>query len=154
MKRKPAWINVSFKGIRPDRGLSLLAGKALSSLAEKERVVFKELNVVFCGNDLIRRTNRIFRKKDRVTDVISFYYDVSDRKNLYGDIMISVERAKEQAADYGNTHKSEVLVLLVHGFYHALGLDHKRNADHRKMKDKEDKALAFLQGCRNGLSGR
>lgn len=78
-----------------------------------------ELSLVFCDNSFIRSLNKNYREKDYATDVLSFPADLG---MFLGDIVISLEKAKEQAE---GTFTEELEMLLVHGVLHLLGYDHE-----------------------------
>lgn len=105
----------------------------------------KEFNLIFVNKDEIQRINKEYRKIDRVTDVISFAncddpeYD-SKQKEL-GDIFICVERAKEQAKEYGHSTDREFAFLAVHGYLHLCGYDHQTEEDEKIMFQKQDDIL-------------
>lgn len=94
-----------------------------------------EVSVTFCDNEYIRALNKEYRGIDRHTDVLSFpMYDNGEFDEtecalsaVLGDIVISVERAKEQAKEVGNTFHREVAFLTVHSVLHLLGYDHERS---------------------------
>lgn len=94
-----------------------------------------EINVIFSDNDYIKKINLEFRMINKATDVISFESDGG------GDILISVEKAKAQAEEYGAVLKEEIKRLLIHGTLHVLGYDHIRAADKAVMTAKEKKYL-------------
>jgi probable rRNA maturation factor len=96
----------------------------------------QKISLILCSNNLIQKLNRKFRKKNRPTDVLSFNYN---DKFLLGEIYISLERAHQQARDYGHSHADEIVRLFVHGVFHLLGYDHETPADRRKMELKESK---------------
>lgn len=106
-----------------------------------------EMSVTFMDNAAIQVINRDYRGKDAPTDVISFaleeesddevpiVFEEGDDllpRNL-GDIMISIERAKEQAQDYGHSYDRELGFLAVHGFLHINGYDHMNPEDEKEM---------------------
>ena len=94
-----------------------------------------EVSVTFCDNEYIRGLNNEFRGVDRHTDVLSFpMYEDGDfdpvecsSGAVLGDIVISIERAKEQAKEIGNTFHHEIAFLTVHSVLHLLGYDHERS---------------------------
>ncbi|QTU82817.1 rRNA maturation RNase YbeY [Carnobacteriaceae bacterium zg-C25] len=104
-----------------------------------------ECAITLVDNEAIRVINRDYRHKDVPTDVISFALDDdhSDAQiaintdasfaHHIGDIIISVERAKEQAEDYGHSFERELGFLAVHGFLHLNGYDHMNEADEKEM---------------------
>ncbi len=78
----------------------------------------------------IRRLNRQFRKKDEPTDVLSFPSG-SNGSSWLGEVVISIDRAREQAHEFGHSTADEVRVLMLHGLLHLSGMDHAR--DHGEM---------------------
>jgi probable rRNA maturation factor len=103
-------------------------------------------NVVLVDEEKIREINRIYRKKDSVTDVISFAFEESDKINIddirfLGEIYICVKRAEEQAKEYGHSFKREICYLTVHGLLHLLGYDHIKEEDKVVMRQMEERIL-------------
>ena len=80
-----------------------------------------DLNIVISDNKYIRKYNRRYHHRDRVTDVLSFHGEGV----IIGDIIISAERAKTQAGRYGNSFLDEMRTLIRHGILHLLGYTHK-----------------------------
>ncbi|MBB6445987.1 rRNA maturation RNase YbeY [Bacillus benzoevorans] len=118
--------------------------RLLDFAAGKEKVEDgSELSVTFVTNERIREINREYRDKDQPTDVISFAMEElgegeipligADMPRVLGDIIISVVKTKEQAAEYGHTFSRELGFLAVHGFLHLLGYDHEEEEDEKKM---------------------
>ena len=95
-----------------------------------------EVSVTFCDDAHIRGLNAAYRKKDAPTDVLSFpiyekgeAYTTPDSPVLLGDVVISLERAKEQGEKIGNTLEEEVSFLAVHSTLHLLGYDHETSQE-------------------------
>lgn len=109
------------------------------------------VSVTFVDNKFIHELNRDYRHIDRPTDVISFAFldDEEDRANkiknkgivVLGDIYISIEKAKEQAKEYGHPLQRELSFLFVHGLLHLLGYDHMTPEDEKVMFALQDKIL-------------
>lgn len=109
------------------------------------------VSVTFVDNKFIHELNRDYRHIDRPTDVISFAFldDEEDRANkiknkgivVLGDIYISIEKAKEQAEEYGHSLKRELSFLFVHGLLHLLGYDHMTPEDEKVMFALQDEIL-------------
>ncbi len=101
-----------------------------------------EVSVTLTNNEYIHTLNKQYRGIDRPTDVLSFALNESEAPdvedgpdvNVLGDLVISVERAKEQAADYGHSVKREIAFLTVHGMLHLLGYDHMEEQDRLEME--------------------
>ncbi|WP_088809007.1 MULTISPECIES: rRNA maturation RNase YbeY [Listeria] len=103
-----------------------------------------EMSVTLTDNPRIQEINREYRGKDQPTDVISFALEelgedemeIMSEEELprnIGDIIISIERAKEQADEYGHTFDRELGFLAVHGLLHLLGYDHIEPEDEKEM---------------------
>ncbi len=106
-----------------------------------------ELTLSFVDDPEIRELNKSYRKKDKATDVLSFPLNetAADGNFYLGDIVISVPRAKEQAAELGHPLVRELEILAIHGFLHLLGYDH--DAGH-EAEEAEIHELLFKKGCR------
>jgi probable rRNA maturation factor len=102
-----------------------------------------EVSVTFVDNARIHEINLEYRHKDAPTDVISFPMEEpgegeieisgADMPRVLGDIIISIERAEEQAAEYGHSFARELGFLAVHGFLHLLGYDHETKEEETEM---------------------
>ena len=123
-------------------------------------VTFKKLNikcdpivsVSIVDNRYIHKINKKYRHIDRPTDVISFAF--LDSENNYdkvlfspgpvvlGDIYISLEKAKEQAEEYGHSLHRELSFLFVHGLLHLLGYDHMNKEDEKEMFQLQEEILS------------
>lgn len=129
-----------------------LVTRVLSFVATKEEISEDaEVSVSFVSNEEIQEINRTYRGKDAVTDVISFALQekgegeieiIGEEPILLGDIIISVDRAKEQAEDYNHSFEREVAFLAVHGLLHLLGYDHMTEEDEQQMFAKQHAYLA------------
>ena len=108
-----------------------------------------EVSVTFCDNAYIREINKAHRGVDKHTDVLSFpmYEDGCFPKEeceagaLLGDIVISLERAREQAAEIGNTFLQEIAFLTVHSTLHLLGYDHERSKEEEEEQCRLQKEI-------------
>jgi probable rRNA maturation factor len=85
-----------------------------------------EVNILLTDNSEMRRLNRRFRRKNRPTDVLSFPAERSRAAHhTAGDIAISVEIARQNAARLGHSIESELKILVLHGMLHLAGYDHE-----------------------------
>ncbi|MFC5732386.1 rRNA maturation RNase YbeY [Cytobacillus gottheilii] len=118
--------------------------RLLNFAAVKEQVENEtEVSVTFVTNERIQEINREYRDKDKPTDVISFAMEELgegevallgiEMPRVLGDIIISVEKTKEQAEDYGHSFQRELGFLALHGFLHLLGYDHETEEDEKMM---------------------
>jgi probable rRNA maturation factor len=103
-----------------------------------------EVSVMFCSNDYIKEINKEYRSKDAATDVLSFPMytreEITDRASFegqavaLGDIVLSLERAKEQANELGHSFLREVAFLTVHSTLHLLGYDHELSPEEEEKQ--------------------
>lgn len=125
----------------PEEDLTKLLKKGIEIEKLKE-VVF---TVIIVDNTYIHNLNKTYRGIDRVTDVITFALedtkDIETTPRLLGDIYISIEKAKEQALEYGHSFKREICFLAVHGFYHLLGFDHQTLEEEKIMFARQEALL-------------
>ena len=103
-------------------------------------------SVIFVDNNKIHKLNKDYRNIDRPTDVITFrladYEEVMCGKiNILGDVYISLDKAKEQAIEYGHSYLRELSFLLIHGFLHLLGYDHMNEEDEKEMFSLQEEIL-------------
>jgi probable rRNA maturation factor len=121
------------------------AGVSRADVARRARAMLeavqmkdRELSILLTGDDQIQKLNRIYRKKNRPTDVLAFsqhegeHGDRADR--LLGDVVISIPTARRQAAARKRDLASEVTMLLAHGLLHLLGWDHDTPDEDRHMR--------------------
>ncbi len=122
--------------------------KVLLSAIEKEQLENINFNLIIVNNEDIHELNKNYRKIDRPTDVITFALEDDDTMVLpegirvLGDIYISIDRAKDQASDYGHSLLRELCFLAVHGFYHLLGYDHNTPEEEKIMFSKQEEVLS------------
>lgn len=119
------------------------------------------ITVTLTTSDDIQEINKEYRNIDKATDVLSFpMFEKEElnncRKNqdkqnqdILGDIIISIDKVKEQAIEYGHSFERELSYMLVHGFYHIMGYDHIEEEDKKEMRPKEEKILEELKITRN-----
>lgn len=135
-----------------DTAAQQLVENILQFAAQKENMEEgTELSVTFVDNVRIREINKEYRNKDAATDVISFAMEEmgedeiaiigADIPRMLGDIIISIERTKEQAAEYGHSFERELGFLALHGFLHLLGYDHMTEPDEKVMFTKQKEIL-------------
>jgi len=134
------------------RALERTAHALLKGAGEKGA----SLSIALVGDAAIRRLNREHRGQDRPTDVLSFSLATApDARNvrpgrgrgperLLGDVVISLDRAAEQAAAYDASVAAEVQRLLIHGILHLLGHDHHRAGERARMVAEERRLAALI----------
>ena len=124
-----------------------------------------EISILFTEDEEIRRINKEFRNIDAVTDVLSFpvidykypgdfsaledsfaeYFHPEIGELLLGDIVISVNRAKSQAIEYGHSIEREIAFLTAHSMFHLFGYDHLEENERIEMEQKQKNVLDKLQ---------
>ena len=130
-----------------------LVEKLLQHAAKVENIEEgSEVSVTFVTNEAIHAINREYRDKDQPTDVISFALEEMGEgevqiigegiPRILGDIIISTDRTREQAEEFGHTFERELGFLAVHGFLHLLGYDHMTEQDEKEMFGKQDEILS------------
>ena len=117
----------------------------LACALKREKLENVEFNIIFVDSDTIHEINRNYRHVDRVTDVISFALEDNETITLdhrvLGDIYICVERAEEQAKEYGHSFLRELAFLSIHGLLHLLGYDHMEKEEEKIMFSKQEDIL-------------
>lgn len=129
-----------------------LIDRLIQYAADAEEITEEaEMSITFVDNNEIQIINRNYRQKDAPTDVISFAMQEEGEGEqqiigaeipiVYGDIIISVDKAKEQAEEYEHSVERELGFLALHGFLHLLGYDHMNEADEKKMFGRQEEIL-------------
>ena len=144
MKRR---LTIRFRATAPFSAVNYKMKSAVRRAAEAtldtERFPYDaELSVTFCDNAYIHALNKKFRGVDRPTDVLSFplyedgNFDMTECIGgaVLGDVVISLERAEEQAGEIGHSLLEEVEFLTVHSVLHLLGYDHERSPEEEERQ--------------------
>lgn len=113
---------------------------------EKESLQNCSFSIIITDNTFIHKLNKEYRNVDRPTDVISFALEdnkdfISGNIRLLGDVYISIDKAKEQAIEYGHSLLRELSFLSIHGLLHLLGYDHMKKEDEEVMFKKQEDLL-------------
>jgi len=138
------------------KALTLPSAHALSRFLSRAQAAVGlrgEVSVLLTTDAALRRLNWQFRGKDKATDVLSFPAERSapGARKIAGDLAISVETARRQAAEQGHGLSTEVKILILHGLLHLNGLDHEK--DEGEMARRE-RALRARLGLEEGLIER
>ena len=135
--------------------LTMLKNVMEKSLEMEKFKLDVEISLTFTTNEVIKELNEKHRNIDKATDVLSFpMYEakeillmIGEKINtpvVLGDIVVSVEKAKVQAKEYGHSFERELAYMVVHGFYHLMGYDHIELVDRTEMREKEETILKKL----------
>ena len=145
---------------------SLLIKVVEEALRQEQCPYECEVNVRLTENEGIRRLNQEFRDLDVPTDVLSFpmveyevpadfsqldspeaqvmYFNLDTKELLLGDIVISLERAREQSEEYGHSLERELAFLTAHSMLHLMGFDHMEDGEREVMEGKQENILQNL----------
>lgn len=152
-------FEVIYKEIEADKEYENIIKKVIKQCFEEEKIENSNLivTIILTTPDSIKKINKKYRQVDRATDVLSFpMFDKKDleekimkedfeHEDMLGDIVISIEKVKEQAKEYGHSFEREFSYMIVHGFYHLMGYDHIEEKDKKIMRPKEEKILDALR---------
>ncbi len=141
------------KAVKIPTGLRMLVRRTCNAVLRLEE--FKgsaEISVTFVDNAEIKELNTQYRNKNTETDVLSFpmgengIWDKNPETGAFvlGDVVISMEKAVEQADIYGHTLQREVGYLTAHSVLHLLGYDHIEPMDRVRMREKEELVMEQL----------
>lgn len=139
------------KMLKLPNGLRMLIRRCCQAVLKMEQFPEDaEVDVTIVDNATIRAINRQQRKIDSATDVLSFplgengVYDLNPEtgNRMLGDVVLSVERAAEQAEEFGHSFQREVGYLTVHSMLHLLGYDHVNGGlEAVRMREKEETVM-------------
>ncbi|NLZ53751.1 MAG: rRNA maturation RNase YbeY [Thermoanaerobacteraceae bacterium] len=134
--------------------LKALIIKAANTALYVERVSKNvEVSIALVDDNYIQKLNNQYRHLEAPTDVLSFAMRETaheedslnfSEEELLGDVVISLQRAKMQAAEYGHSFEREVGFLVVHGILHLLGYDHELDEEKTVMRQKEEEILKIM----------
>lgn len=138
-------------------GIRLLIRRACNAVVVFEKFDGRgEVSISFVNNEEIQKLNKMYRHLDMPTDVLSFplcedgnFETNEDGVVQFGDIVISVEKAVEQAYLYSHSLQREIAYLTVHAMLHLFGYDHTDGLETTLMREKEEKVLISLGLSRN-----
>ena len=146
-------ISNSQKEVKIPTGLRMLVRRCCNAVLRMENFQgAAEVSVTFANNEQIHELNKMHRNVDAPTDVLSFpmgedgKYDIDPATNakILGDIVISMEKAVEQAERFGHTLQREVGYLTAHSMLHLLGYDHEEPLETVHMREKEELVMTQL----------
>ena len=151
-------IEVIYKEIEELPEEETFIKKVVEQVLKEEKIVQGvDVYITLTNNEEIHKINQEYRKIDRPTDVLSFpMYEREEINNLkqerekdtiekiLGDIVISIEKVKEQAEEYGHSFERELAYLVTHGCLHLLGYDHMLEEEQKEMRKREEEILGRL----------
>lgn len=101
-----------------------------------------EINIIFTSDYYLRKINREYLKRDYYTDIISF--DYSDEMLISGDMFISTERVRENAAIYNVEYNNELFRVIIHGILHLTGYKDDTDKEKKIMREEENISIRNL----------
>lgn len=108
----------------------------------------KELNFIFCSDEYLKQVNIDYLDHHYYTDIITFDNAEEDGK-LEGDIFISIDRIKENSAEYARSFNEELHRVMAHGVLHLLGYGDKSEEEANEMRRQEELSLSLFQALEN-----
>ena len=149
-----SYVEIDFLDIEEKVEYIDFINKIVEKCFEVENLLDKKLymSIILTNPENIQKTNKQYRNIDNATDVLSFpMFEkeelenyVANNEEVLGDIMISVDKVKEQAIEFGHSFDRELAYMIVHGFYHLMGYEHMVEEDKIQMRAKEEGVLNLL----------
>lgn len=154
---------ITYLNIEENKKYEETIKKVIYECFKEEKLLDSKLiiTITLTTPEEIRKINKKYRKIDKETDVLSFPMFEKEEleekiksedflyEDVLGDIIISIDRVKEQAEEYGHNFERELSYMVVHGFYHLMGYDHIEEQDKKIMRPKEEKILSNLKITRD-----
>ena len=150
-------IEVNYNAISELPNEEKLIKEVVSRVLEEEKVLPEvDVYITLTNNEEIHKINKEYRDVDRPTDVLSFPMyerdEIAGLKNdtndeiekILGDIIVSIEKVREQAKEYGHSFERELAYLVTHGMLHLLGYDHMIEEEKTVMRKREEEILETL----------
>ena len=161
-------IELEYVDVKENKNYEALIESIVDKCFQVEKMEYTNLylNVILATPEYIRKANKEYRNIDKATDVLSFPMFEKEEvdslikrtnkekkkeeiRDVLGDIIISIEKVKEQAVEYGHSFERELAYMVVHGFYHVMGYDHIEEEDKIEMRKKEEYVLNILNITRD-----
>ncbi|MDM1043654.1 rRNA maturation RNase YbeY [Myroides sp. 1354] len=114
----------------------------ISSILASEDFLIGEINYIFCTDEYLHEINVKYLDHDTLTDIISF--DYTENQVVSGDIFISIDRVKENAAEFEVAFDQELLRVMAHGILHYCGYKDKSEKDEALMRQKEEEKMKMF----------
>ena len=149
------FVQINYNNIEENEEYNKIINTVVKKCFEEEGLdnIKIYINIILTNPEEIKRINKEYRNIDKETDVLSFpMFEKEEIQNIegnipdvLGDIVISIEKVKEQAKEYGHSFERELSYMVVHGFYHLMGYDHIKEEDKSIMRQKEENVLEKLK---------
>ena len=103
-----------------------------------------DLHYLFCSDEFVLALNQEHLQHDYYTDILTFDYRNAEEEPISGEIFISIDRVRENAAEFGVSFENELARVIVHGLLHLIGFDDLEEETESEMRKEEDKALELM----------
>lgn len=147
-------VQINYDGIDKNTEYEVTIKQVINECFKEEKIIDKNLyvNIILTTPSNIKQINKKYRNIENETDVLSFPMFEKDEiskintpaEEVLGDIIISIERVKQQAKEYNHSFVRELAYMVVHGFYHLMGYDHMEETQKKEMRIKEETILNKL----------
>ncbi len=150
-------VEIIYDEVDENQAYESLISKVISECFKNEKMEKLKLyvSITLTCPSKIKEINKEYRDIDKETDVLSFpMFEKEELEKMIkegyeidealGDIVISIDRVKQQAEEYGHSFERELSYMCVHGFFHLMGYDHIKDEDKVIMRAKEDEVLNKL----------
>lgn len=114
----------------------------IQRLIQAEKARLSQLNFIFCSDEALLKINIEYLNHDTYTDIITFPY--ANPPEIEGDIFISIDRVKENAAHFGHSFEEELRRVMSHGVLHLCGYGDKTAEEKKQMRKKEEEAMLLF----------
>ena len=149
---------IEYLDLEENKEYEEIVEKVLKQCFKEEKIENSKMyiSIIFTTPRNIHKINKQYRNVDKPTDVLSFpifeKQELEEKiknkefehEDILGDIIISIEKVKEQALEYEHSFERELSYMIVHGFYHLMGYDHIKEEDKVIMRPKEENILNKL----------
>jgi rRNA maturation RNase YbeY len=108
----------------------------IEDVIKKEKKTVGDITYIFCDDDYLLERNKEFLDHNTLTDIITFNYCIDN--NISSDIMISIDRVKENSTTFENSFNEELKRVMIHGILHLIGYNDKSDKEKELMKEKEN----------------
>ncbi len=145
-------VDIEYREIEEKEDYHELINQVMNQCFEVENLQNTNLyvSIILTTPEIIKQINNEYRNLNQETDVLSFpmfekeeIRTITEQEAL-GDVVISIDRVKQQAEEYGHSFERELAYMLVHGFYHLMGEDHMNEDEKKRMRQKEENILQKL----------
>ncbi|MEJ6748466.1 MAG: rRNA maturation RNase YbeY [Flavobacteriales bacterium] len=108
----------------------------IEDVIKKEKKTVGDITYIFCDDDYLLERNKEFLDHNTLTDIITFNYCIDN--NISSDIMISIDRVKENSTTFENSFNEELKRVMIHGILHLIGYNDKSDKEKELMREKEN----------------